>query len=207
MRPTQVPPARGRPRSERARRAILQAAIELLLERDLGAVSMDELAQHAGVSKATIYRWWPTKETLALEALHQEWATAGPAPRDTGSLRADLYDLLTPWVSEVRSRPYGALIANLVAKASRDAAFAREYVRRLAEPRRARARLVFVRAAERGEISGGIDCEVAMDLIYGPLYLRLLQGHAPLGDAFVRQVIDLVLDGLLAETGKELTHG
>ena len=67
-------PRRGRPRSEKARLAILEAAAELLLARGLSAVSMDAVAERAGVSKATIYRWWPTKETLALDALYNEWA-------------------------------------------------------------------------------------------------------------------------------------
>src|SRR5579863_10510261 len=67
-------PRRGRPRSETARLAILEAAAELALERGLAAVSMDAVADRAGVSKATIYRWWPTKETLALDALYHEWA-------------------------------------------------------------------------------------------------------------------------------------
>src|SRR3954447_22223044 len=85
---------RGRPRSQQAHKAILDAAAELLLTRGLSAVSMDTVAQQAGVSKATIYRWWPTKETLALDALYTEWAAAQPHPRDTGTLRGDLLSLL-----------------------------------------------------------------------------------------------------------------
>ena len=104
-------PPRGRPRSEKARQAILAAAAELLLARGLGAVSMDAVADRAGVSKATIYRWWPTKETLALDALYTEWATATPAPRDTGSLRGDLLSLLRPWAGWPGSCPYGRVIA------------------------------------------------------------------------------------------------
>ena len=76
----------GRPRSERARKAILQAAADLLLAEGTAQVSMDAVAERAGVSKATIYRWWPSKERLALDAL-LEWAGTGRAPRDTGSLR------------------------------------------------------------------------------------------------------------------------
>jgi len=67
---------RGRPRSEKARLAILEAAAELLLARGLSAVSMDAVAERAGVSKATIYRWWHTKEALALDALYSQWAAA-----------------------------------------------------------------------------------------------------------------------------------
>ena len=88
-------PQRGRPRSERARKAILEAASELLLARGLSAVSMDAVAERAGVSKATIYRWWPTKETLALDALYTEWAAARPHPRDTGSVCASVSSAAT----------------------------------------------------------------------------------------------------------------
>jgi AcrR family transcriptional regulator len=98
---------RGRPRSERAQQAVLSAATDLLLERGLGAVSMDAIAERAGVSKATIYRWWPTKETLALDALYQEWTDSDPEPADTGSLRGDLLALLIPWVSRVGDRRTG----------------------------------------------------------------------------------------------------
>jgi AcrR family transcriptional regulator len=76
--PVTETPRRGRPRSERASDAIFDAAAELLLEHGLDAVSMDAVAERAGVSKATIYRWWPTKETLALDALYHEWEAVRP---------------------------------------------------------------------------------------------------------------------------------
>jgi len=189
-------PQRGRPRSERARQAILGAASELLLARGLSAVSMDAVAERAGVSKATIYRWWPTKETLALDALYTEWAAARPHPRDTGSLRGDLLSLLRPWARLAGSRPYGRVVAALLTEAQTDPVFAAEYRERFVEPRRQQAREIFRRAIERGEIPPDTKVEVALDLLYGPLYHRLLHGHAPLNDRFVREVIDLVLDGV-----------
>src|SRR5882672_11537804 len=129
-------PRRGRPRSEKAREAVLKAAADLLLARGLGAVSMDTVAEQAGVSKATIYRWWPTKETLALDALYTEWAAARPSPRDTGSLRGDLLSLMRPWAKLAGSRPYGRVVAALLAEAHSDPVFASEYRRRVLEPRR-----------------------------------------------------------------------
>jgi AcrR family transcriptional regulator len=189
-------PQRGRPRSERARKAILEAASELLLARGLSAVSMDAVADRAGVSKATIYRWWPTKETLALDALYTEWAAARPHPRDTGSLRGDLLSLLRPWARLAGSRPYGRVVAALLTEAQTDPVFAAEYRERFVEPRRQQARDIFRRAIERGEIPADTKVEVALDLLYGPLYHRLLHGHAPLNDRFVREVIDMVLDGV-----------
>jgi AcrR family transcriptional regulator len=193
---TSSAPPRGRPRSEKARQAVLTAAAELLLDRGLGAVSMDAVAERAGVSKATIYRWWPTKETLALDALYTEWAAARPHPRDTGSLRGDLLSLLRPWARLAGSRPYGRVVAALLTEAQTDPVFAAEYRERFVEPRRQQAREIFRRAIERGEIPADTKVEVALDLLYGPLYHRLLHGHAPLNDRFVREVIDMVLDGV-----------
>jgi AcrR family transcriptional regulator len=189
-------PRRGRPRSEKARLAILEAAAELLLERGLPAVSMDAVAERAGVSKATIYRWWRTKETLALDALYNEWAAAQPPARSTGSLRGDLLALLRPWVRLASSRPYGRVISALLTEAQMDPEFAAVYRSRFVEPRREQARAVFRRAIERGEIPANTKIEVALDLLYGPLYHRLLHGHAPLNDRFVRDIVDTALAGI-----------
>jgi AcrR family transcriptional regulator len=189
-------PPRGRPRSEKAHKAILDAAAELLLARGLSAVSMDAVAEQAGVSKATIYRWWPTKETLALDALYTQWDTTRPSPRDTGSLRGDLLALLRPWARLATSRPYGRVLAALITEAQTDPVFAAVYRQRLLEPRRDQARAVFRRAIERGEIPPDTNIEVALDLLYGPLYHRLLHGHAPLNDRFTQDVIDMALTGI-----------
>jgi AcrR family transcriptional regulator len=189
---------RGRPRSERARLAVLAAAAELMLARGLAAVSMDAVAARAGVSKATIYRWWPTKETLALDALYAEWAAAQPSGVDTGSLRGDLLALLTPWARTVGSRPYGRVIAALVSEAQTDPDFAVQYRQRVVQPRRDQSRAILDRAIERGEIPASTKTEVAIDLLYGPLYHRLLHGHASLDDAFVKDVVDMALAGIYA---------
>ena len=191
------PVRRGRPRSERARKAILDAAGELLLQRGLAAVSMDEVAERAGVSKATIYRWWPSKELLAVDALYDEWAAAQARVADTGSLRSDLLSLLRPWVRLLGQRPYGRVVAALITQAQRDRAFAEEYRARFVQPRRDQARAIFARAIHRAEIPADTNLELAVDLLYGPLYHRLLHGHAPLNDRFVREVVDTVLGGLL----------
>ena len=194
---------RGRPRSERARQAIIASAADLLLARGLAAVSMDAVAERAGVSKATIYRWWPTKESLALDALYTQWAAAQPSDVDTGSLRGDLLALLGPWArlaAGVASNQgsYGRVIAALVTEAQTDSVFAAEYRQRLVEPRRDAARAILGRAVGRGEIPRSVKTEVAIDLLYGPLYHRLLHGHAPLDDQFVEDVIDMALAGIYA---------
>jgi AcrR family transcriptional regulator len=186
---------RGRPRSEKARTAILDAAAGLLLDKGLAAVSMDAVAAQAGVSKATIYRWWPTKQTLALDALYHEWA-AVPPPRDTGSLRDDLLSLLRPWVRLVGRRPYARVIAALITETQTDPEFASLYRARFVEPRREHARAILRRAIERGQAPPNTNIEVALDLLYGPIYHRFLHGHAALNDRFVRDVIDTALNGI-----------
>lgn len=189
---------RGRPRSERARTAIVAAAAELLLQHGLAGVTMDAVAERAGVSKATIYRWWPSKELLAVDALYDEWAGASPGTGDTGSLRGDLLALLGPWVRLLGKRPYGRVIAALVTVAQTDPAFAEEYRARFVQPRRDQARAIFARAVERGEIPAVTNVELALDLLYGPIYHRLLHGHAALDEHFARDVIGAALDGVVA---------
>jgi AcrR family transcriptional regulator len=192
--------ARGRPRSEKARQAILDAAIELLLAQGLEAVSMDEVAQRAGVSKATIYRWWPTKQTLALDALYHEWDTFRPSLPDSGTLRADLLAITRPWIRRARERPYARVVAALVEETHTDPAFAKLYHERFVNPRRDPARAVLKRAIERGQIPKETDIELALDLIYGALFHRLLHAHAPLTNRFLENVIDATLTGVTAKS-------
>jgi AcrR family transcriptional regulator len=188
---------RGRPRSEKARTAILAAAIDLLLEQGLHAMSMDDVAQRAGVSKATIYRWWPSKELLALDALATAWATPTPdTQRNTGSLRGDLLAGLRTWLRQLKQRPYGRVIAGLVAQAQTDPEFAKLYREHFVQPRRANTRELLRRAIDRGEIPPDTNIDVTLDLLYGPIYHRLLHGHAPLTDRFAQQVIDTVITGI-----------
>jgi AcrR family transcriptional regulator len=190
---------RGRPRSERAQAAILTAAAELLLERGLDAVSVDALAESAGVSKATIYRWWPTKEAVALDALATAWAGPGLEVPDTGTLRGDLLALLRPWLRRVKDRPYARVLGAFIAKAHSDPAFAAEYLARVVTPRRETARAVFDQAIDRSEVRPDVSVDVALDAVYGAVYHRLLHAHAPLTDRFVVDVVDTVLDGVLVK--------
>ena len=190
-------PRRGRPRSEKAKQAILTAAIELLLEQGVHDMSMDEVAERAGVSKATIYRWWASKELLALEALATAWAPPEPgAQRFTGSLRGDLLARFRPWLRQLNERPFGRVIAGLVAEAQTDPEFAKLYVEHFVTPRREATRSLLERAIARGEIAADSDLDVALDLLYGPVYHRLLHQHAPLTDRFVRDVVDSVIAAL-----------
>jgi AcrR family transcriptional regulator len=194
-------PRRGRPRSETSRKAILHAASELLLEHGPSSISMEAIAERAGASKATIYRWWPSKELLALDALFSDWESGYAGRRDTGSLAGDLLALIRPWVRQLAAKPYGRVIAALVTRAQSDPQFAEEYRARFIQPRRERARVIFARALERGEIPADTDIEAALDLLYGPFYHRMLHGHAPLTDRFARAIVDYVVAAVSRPAG------
>jgi AcrR family transcriptional regulator len=158
---------------------------------------MDDVAERAGVSKATIYRWWGSKELLALDALATAWAAPMPAAqRDTGSLRGDLLARFRPWMRQLNEQPFGRVIAGLVAEAQTDPEFAKLYLEHFVHPRREATRVLLERAIDRGEIAADADLEVALDLLYGPVYHRLLHQHAPLTDRFVQQVVDSVIKAL-----------
>jgi AcrR family transcriptional regulator len=185
---------RGRPRSAKSQKAILAAAIEILLEQGLNSMSMDDLAGRANVSKATIYRWWASKELLAMDALATEWALPTPSPGlDTGSLRGDLLARLRPWLRQLNLKPYERIIAGLLAQTQTDPEFAKLYREHFVAPRRDETRMLLLRAIDRGEIGADTNLELTLDLLYGPIYHRLLHGHAPLSDGFAAQVVDAVI--------------
>src|SRR5512142_1481611 len=110
---------RGRPRSAEADRAILTATADLLAERGLAAMSIEEVAARAGVGKTTIYRRWPSKGLLALDAFVISFRAEQPLP-DTGSLRGDLLSALRAWVRATTQTPMGPMLTGLIAEAQHD---------------------------------------------------------------------------------------
>src|SRR5258706_6647901 len=107
---------RGRPRSEESRQAILKAATELLREHGLRRMSIEGVAERAGVAKKTIYRWWPSKGALALDAFYNEWARAQGATPDTGSLESDLRARTRAGVRVLAHIGLGPTLAALIAQ-------------------------------------------------------------------------------------------
>lgn len=194
---TPPPARRGRPRSERARRAIIDATAELLTERGLQEITADDIAHRAGVSKATIYRWWESKEAVAFDAFVEALRSdEGPVP-DTGSLAGDLEAALLARTRGLRRRPWvRRTMAALVAEIAVDPGLREAYVTRVMAALRTQGRAVFERAIERGEVPADLDVEVALDLVYGPLYHRVFHRHQPLTERFARAIAALVAAGL-----------
>ena len=190
-------PQRGRPRSEQADRAIRAATLELLAERGIAGMSIEEVASRAGVGKATVYRRWSSKGALALDAFLAEFRGQQPLP-DTGSLRGDLHASLRAWVHAVTETPVGRILADLIGEIQHDKDLAVSYRERVLEPLRQQHRIMLDRAIARGEIPAGTDREVALDLMFGAAQHRLLLGHLPLTEQFVRQIVDVIVSGLQA---------
>jgi AcrR family transcriptional regulator len=190
-------PGRGRPRSTDADRAILAAAGALLAARGLDAMSIEEVAARAGVGKATIYRRWPSKGLLALDAFVVSFSAEQPVP-DTGSLRGDLLAALRTWVRAVTATPHGRLLASLIGFAQHDPELHAAWRDRVLEPLRARHRIMLERAVARGEIAPTVDFEVVLDLFFGAAQHRLLLGHLPMTEQFIESVVDVLLSGIAA---------
>src|ERR1700678_1356638 len=142
---------RGRPRSQEADRAILTATAELLADRGLSAMSIEEVAARAGVGKTTIYRRWPSKGLLALDAFVTSFREAQP-PNDTGTLRGDLLAALHAWVRAVTQTPMGPVLTGLIAQAQHDPELRGAWRDPVLEPLRVQNRGMLDRAVERGGI-------------------------------------------------------
>jgi AcrR family transcriptional regulator len=184
----------GRPRSERARQAVLRAAWELLSEVGLRAMTTDQIGARSGVSKATIYKWWPSKYAVAVDAFLSEMAATAPAP-DTGSALEDFRQTLRGLMRFYASAS-GRVFAQLVAEAQTEPAVAAELRDHLVADRRSMVGPTWERGVARGELAAHVDPDVGLDLIFGPAMYRLMAGHAPLTDDAADAIVEAAMRGL-----------
>jgi AcrR family transcriptional regulator len=180
---------RGRPRSEAARRAILDAAMAELTERGYAELTTRGIAARAGVGKQTIYRWWTSKADVVFDAILDRASSWISVP-DSGSLDADLSAFLAATFRRREMRP---ALVGLMAQALLDPEFATMFRERFLFSRRAALRDVLRRAVERGEIDGAEELELLIDVVYGVLWYRLLVGHAPITEETGRELAALIM--------------
>ncbi|WP_238398707.1 TetR/AcrR family transcriptional regulator [Edaphobacter sp. 12200R-103] len=185
---------RGRHRSVEAEEAILKAALRLLEKKPLRKVTADEIAQEAGVSKATIYKWWPNKSLVALDAFLARMTEEVPMP-DTGSAEQDFKQQLQSVVTFYNS-PLGRLFSQFIAEGQSDSQFLVRFQERFLYPRRNAALVMWRRGVERGEIRSDIDPEMVLDLMYGPMIFRLLAGHGSLSSAESAAMVETIFTGI-----------
>jgi AcrR family transcriptional regulator len=190
-----APRVRGRPRSEAARAAILRATVELLQTKGFRALSVDAIAARAGVGKATIYRWWPNKAAVVMDAFLADTAPEMPFP-DTGSTREDLRRQMRSVIRLFNTPTVRGPFVALIGASQHDPTLAAALRERFVASRRAAAGDVLRRGVERGELRPDLDIEVAMDALYGALYYRLLVSGQRLTPRYADVLLDQIYPAL-----------
>jgi AcrR family transcriptional regulator len=186
---------RGRPRSLRAWNAVLTHAEQILEQEGYRALTVEAVARRSGVSKTTIYRWWPDRAAVAMDAILTAFE-GGIVQPDTGSVMGDLGMQLASVVDVLTSTPRGQALAGLIAEAQTSPDVSDALRARFVARRRAAVIEVIERGRGRGELSPDTDPEIVADLLYGPIYYRLMIGHARLDRAFATAVLNQLRDGL-----------
>jgi AcrR family transcriptional regulator len=195
-----VPKTRGRQRSEESEDAILCATLGLLKSKPLRDISVEEIARKAGVGKATIYKWWPSKAYVALDAFLRKMNRMVPNP-DTGSAETDLKRQIH-YLATFYTSPTGRIFAQFLAEAQSDSEFAVLLRERFLKPRREIAGVIFDRAVERGEMDHSLDRDLVLDLLYGPVMYRLLIVQSPFGRSRVDDMVSTLFRGLGSKRSK-----
>ena len=189
-----APRAPGRQRSQEAEAAILKATLHLLERKPLRNITADAIALKAGVSKATIYKWWPNKSLVALDA-YLAGMTQRVAIPDTGSAELD-FTIQLQSVTSFYISSLGRMFCQFIAEGQSDPGFLALFRERFLYVRRDAARIMWRRGVRRGEIRKEIDSEIVLDLIYGPTLFRLLAGHGTLNDHEAAAIVATVFQGL-----------
>jgi AcrR family transcriptional regulator len=191
---TDATSTRGRPRSAEADAAIQQATVELLVSEGYAGLTMSGVAHQAGVSTATLYRRWRSKLDLVVDVLTaraEDWRVP-----DTGTLEGDCRALLRALFDKARTTQTTPIMAGLVGEIGRNAELASALRANLIAPRRDVLNEVFRRARARGELRADVDVSLAADLLFAPLYHRLLVTGEPVTARVADKLCDLVLSAL-----------
>jgi AcrR family transcriptional regulator len=184
----------GRPRSDDTRQAILRAAFALLEESGIDRFTIEGVAARSGAAKTTIYRWWPSKGALAMDAYHSEVAamvTFAEGPSAVADMRKLLHLMAQAFTSKT-----GRILAGLIGVAQTDPDTLAAYRKFVLEPRRAAVRRIIERGMAHGELRPDLDTEAVLDAFYGSFLARVLLRHAPIDDTYVERLADTILDGI-----------
>lgn len=201
--------ARGRPRSRRVQEALFDAALALVEEGGYPAATIEAIAARSGVAKTTIYRRWPNRSALFVDLMGRLTETELPSPVGRDPLRGLQVELRTAGANA--DRLPGRLMVSLLGEAQHDPEVRAALLQRVLLPRRE----VRIRAIRRAQASGKLRRDlhpnVAVDLLWGPVFYRMLVRHEPVTAGFVTQVFENVLNGLrpsprAARTASRVAH-
>ncbi|MED3550351.1 TetR/AcrR family transcriptional regulator [Cytobacillus praedii] len=185
---------RGRPRNVEAQKSILSASYELLLENGFQFVTVDKIAERAQVSKATIYKWWPNKAAVVMDGFLYAASERLSVP-DTGSAYNDILIHATNLTRFLTSKE-GTIITQLLGEGQFDSGLADAYRDRYFRPRRLEARSLLEKGIDRGELKKNLNIDICIDLIYGPIFYRLLVTGQTLDEPYVQQLVLNAFEGI-----------
>ena len=185
----------GRPRSEDARRAVLDAAYAILVETGLARFSTEAVASRSGVARTTIYRWWPSRGLLAIESFLDAFRPQLAYVR-TDDVAAD-FRVLIDSLARALGGQAGRVAASVIAQAQSEPAIRQMFLEAFSEPLRRESARLLERGIEYGAFRADLDVPVVLDAAVGAIYLRLLFGQ-PLDAAWSSTLSDTVLRGCLA---------
>lgn len=191
-----------RPRSAAARRKVIAAVTELMVERGTGGVTIDEVATRSGVAKTTIYRHWPDRPALVLDAARSHFE--GFTAPDTGTLRSDLQAFFGLVHDQTLSGTPGDVMAMVIDAANRDPEMA-GIVEQVAAERQEGLEAILERARARGEFDTDLDADELVGVIVGPVVFHKLIRRRAVTERYVETCLDVVLAGLAAVA--ETRHG
>jgi len=184
----------GRPRSEEARLSILRSTLKLLAKRGFSELTIEAVAAHASVGKATVYRWWPDKAALIADAFASSTGSKLHFP-DTGSVRTDMSQQMSQLVKILRS-PRGRIVSAMLGAGQSDPSLITAFRERFLKPRRQEAYATLQRGILRGQLQKNVDMDLLLDSLYGPIYMRFLIRHDSLTPEFVEGLCELTLGGI-----------
>ena len=180
-------------RSEEARQAVLEAADDLLVEKGFAGLTVEGIAQRAGVAKQTIYRWWPSKTEILLEAFIDD-AAEYLTPADTGDLATDLRRHLGKLADFLTTTDAGAVFRALAGQAQHDPVLAERLRTEHLGRQRERDRQPLLRAITRRDLPAGTDVDFAVDQLVGPIYYRVLVTGEPVARKYTDRLVAQYLD-------------
>lgn len=196
-RPVKTPPARrGRPRSAPARARVLRAARELLDSKGPAAVTIEAVAARSGVSKPTIYRTWPNAQAVVMAALMHAPVPPAAARRrgsSLGALRHHLRGIADTFASRT-----GRNVTMMLASADAETELSKAFRHHFILARREEGRALLLAAVAHGDVRADLDVEIALDLLYGPIFFRVILGHAVVDGEFCDRLVAQLAHGLEA---------
>ena len=186
---------RGRRPADEVRADVLRTVGQIVMEEGLAELTFERIARTAGVSKTTLYKWWPSRGALALDGYFHAFEEELAFP-DTGNVRNDLLAQLREFLRVMTSTPAGRALAQLIGESQKDCELAVAYRTLYSSGRRSLASERIKKAQQSGQIRGDIDPQVVIDQLWGAAYHRLLIPDEPLTDDFVTALVANLFDGI-----------